>query len=290
MSTPFPSHASSGGGKARDLRWCGRRVGLLLYVDLEPSFHIYDDALLVLCLDDAAYEVGLDGVLAVASVNEDDELNGPGTARVDDGVEGGARRAPGEEDVVDENHVAVGEVLLDRGLIAGRCFVRAVVAVGRYGKSMDGEALSFDAVHPGGKHFGERRAAPFYSADLEAFRSPVALEHFVGEAAYRALHALGGHDQRSGHVNPGSVAKGGSLHERAYPQKLRCPHGFCQTADAFGRRFVLLKHRLDAAPGAAEREARTSSSGEQHLTSAVLEDDLKPVFRSHATALGLLFT
>ena len=47
--------------------------------------------------------------LTVASVNENEELNGTGSPEIDQGIERGSDGASGKEDVVDEDYVAAGD-------------------------------------------------------------------------------------------------------------------------------------------------------------------------------------
>ena len=67
-----------------------------------------------------ADEVGSDGQLAVAPVDHDGQLDGPGAAEVAQGVEGGANRAAGEQHVVDQHDDRAGQVDRDVGRRLGQ--------------------------------------------------------------------------------------------------------------------------------------------------------------------------
>ena len=60
---------------------------------------IQTDVLLVRGRDVLTHEVGADGQLAMAAVNEDGELDAAGATQVHDGVEGGADGAAGVENI-----------------------------------------------------------------------------------------------------------------------------------------------------------------------------------------------
>ena len=106
------------------------------------------------------------GVLAVASVDKDDELDRARTSSVDDCIQRGARGAPGEKYVVNEDHVPVGQVVRDRGRTPGFFVALAVVAVGGYVDGMHGELALLDVVDPVGKCVGEDKATAAYPANL----------------------------------------------------------------------------------------------------------------------------
>ena len=77
-----------------------------------------------------AHEVGADGQLAVAAVDHDGQLDGPGPAEVVQRVEGGPDGPPGEEHVVDQHHHPAGQVDRDVGDRLGQDGAQAdVVAV-----------------------------------------------------------------------------------------------------------------------------------------------------------------
>src|SRR5882672_1274578 len=66
------------------------------------ELHFHD--LVVLGLDSAAYERGLDGKLAMAAVNQDAKLHEAWAPVGEQGVHGGAYGAAGVEDVIDQDH------------------------------------------------------------------------------------------------------------------------------------------------------------------------------------------
>ena len=66
-------------------------------------------------LDLAADEAGFDGQLAVAAVDEDEQLDARGAAVIEQGVERGANGAAGVEDVVHEDDVLAGDGEVDFG-------------------------------------------------------------------------------------------------------------------------------------------------------------------------------
>ena len=101
--------------------------------------------------------VGPDRQLAVAAVDEDGKLDALGAAEVDHGVEGGADRPAGEEDVVDEDDALAGDV---EGDVAGRdldagAAGREVVAVEADVEDADGQSAFLDLLNRGGDAAGE---------------------------------------------------------------------------------------------------------------------------------------
>src|SRR5882757_2512800 len=64
--------------------------------------------------------IGAEGKLAVAAVAEDGELDPLGAAVVEEGLDRGADRAAGEEDVIDQDDRALGKVEVDVGVVDDR--------------------------------------------------------------------------------------------------------------------------------------------------------------------------
>ena len=72
-----------------------------------------------------ADEIGTDGQLAMAAVNEDGQLDGLGTPHIDEGVESRADRAPCIEHIIDEHHSLARDIhrqfrRMDDGLVRER--------------------------------------------------------------------------------------------------------------------------------------------------------------------------
>ena len=148
----------------------------------------------------AAHVVRLDRILAVAPVDEDDELDRTRPAILDDGVERGAGRASGKEHVVDEDHGPVGDVDVAIGPGGQGHRAVAVVAVGPYIEPVDADVPVFDGADAAGERLGHDRPASFNPEDLYIARPPVALDDLVGEPAQRPLHPLRRHDQGPRHA------------------------------------------------------------------------------------------
>ena len=143
----------------------------------------YEDDLFVvvdfaeLDFDDFAREVGtvrpmkrgFDGQLAVAAVDEDEELDALGAAVVEEGVEGGADGAAGVEDVVHQDDVAAVDVEADvaffddgAGAVGGE-----VVAVEADVEDAGVDGVLFDVVDELGEALGERDAAALDADEAE---------------------------------------------------------------------------------------------------------------------------
>ena len=80
--------------------------------DLVPAIHLFEadlDGLGERSGYILAHVVGAYRELAVASVDENEELNGTGSPEIDQGIECGSNSAPGKQDVVDEDYVTAGD-------------------------------------------------------------------------------------------------------------------------------------------------------------------------------------
>src|SRR4051794_40966512 len=84
-------------------------------VDLVDLDELHLDALVAGGRQVLADVVGADRELAVAAIDEDGELDARGPAVVEQRLDGGADRAPGVEDVVDEDAGAALEREVERG-------------------------------------------------------------------------------------------------------------------------------------------------------------------------------
>ena len=103
--------------------------------DLVPAIHLFEadlDGLGERSGYILAHVVGADGELTVASVDENEELNGTGSPEIYQGIECGSDGASGKQDVVDEDYVAAGDAAgYGRAIAVGRLSGGApVVAVG----------------------------------------------------------------------------------------------------------------------------------------------------------------
>src|SRR5664280_2268324 len=135
--------------------------------------------------------LGLDRQLAAATVDEHGEEDLPWAAEIEDRVHRGADRAPREEHVVAENHVAALDRERDLRLLEDRrgrdC--REVVAVERDVEEPNGH---LDALRPrdlGREALRERDATRADPDEGEAVGAALGLDDFTGHARDRASHA-----------------------------------------------------------------------------------------------------
>ena len=103
--------------------------------DLVPAIHLFESDLDGLGERSGyilAHVVGAYRELTVASVDENEELNGAGSSEIDQGIECGSDGASGKQDIVDEDYVAAGDAAgYGRAGAVGRLSGGAsVVAVG----------------------------------------------------------------------------------------------------------------------------------------------------------------
>jgi len=132
----------------------------------------------------------------VAAVDEDEQLNAPGAALIEERVERGADGATGVEDVVREDDVTAVDVeanvtLFDDGARTGGGEVVAVEADVE-DSGVDGGLL--DGLDELGEALGERHAAALDADEAEVGAAVVALDDLVGEANEGALDLGGGHE------------------------------------------------------------------------------------------------
>src|SRR5579875_3186021 len=154
--------------------------------------------------DGASDEGGLDGELAVAAIDEDEELDAAGAPVVEEGVESGADGASGVEDVVDEDDIASVDVeaegtgVDDGADVAGREVVAIEADV--EGTGIDG--VFFDAADQGGEALGDGDAAALDADESDGGRAVIFLDDLMSQANEGALNFGGGH-------NPALLAQNG---------------------------------------------------------------------------------
>ena len=142
-----------------------------------------------------AHVVGADGELAVASVDENEELNGAGSPEIDEGIEGGPDGAPGKEDIVDEDYVAIGDAAgYGRACAIGRLSGGvSVVAVGSRVKGGDRDPAIAAGGNIAGDALGEGET-PGADADKEKVRGVrMGLYELMGNTAEGLADVGGGH-------------------------------------------------------------------------------------------------
>src|SRR5690606_15845806 len=185
-------------------------------------------------------EVGADGELAEAAVDEGEEADGGGPAEVHHGVERGARGAPGVDDVVDEDEAAGVDVERDvRRLDDGRAGRLAeVFPVERGVEDAEGEADALEGLALGAEPAGEEHPARLHPDEGEALGRlglvVEVLDDLAGEAGERAvdvgrvheprLDGVGGGEQGHGaKLRAGPVLRGGLRMEERRWQRLPPP-------------------------------------------------------------------
>ena len=166
--------------------------------DLVPAIHLFETDLDGLGERSGyilAYVIGAYGELAVASVDENQELNGTGSPEIDESIKCGTDGAPGKEDVVDEDYVAIG----DAARYGRACAVRRlsgsapIVAVGSRIKGCDRDLTVAVGRNIAGDALGEGEA-PGADADQEKVRGVgVGLYKLMGNTAEGLADIGGGH-------------------------------------------------------------------------------------------------
>ena len=141
------------------------------------------------------------GQLAVAPVDHDGQLDGPGPAEIVEGVQGGPDGAAREEDVVHEHHDLPGQVDRDVGDRLGQDRAQAdVVAVEGHVESADVEAVDrLDLAEDLGHLRGQRDATRLEPDEDDVFDAPVALDDLVRHAGQGAQDVGGSQDLGVGH-------------------------------------------------------------------------------------------
>src|SRR5258706_666433 len=180
--------------------------------------------------DCLAYEIRLNGQLAMAAVDEHGELDGLGAAEVDELVEGGAHGAAGVEDVVAEHDDAV----VERARQVGALHLRLggdggqVVAVERDVEDADRDLLPFHSLDLGGDLLGHGDAAGADADQEKAGEVAVRLDDLARHTANDPRHLLGVEDRRlwlqilghrqAGLGSAGCYGRGRGLSTDSFPQ------------------------------------------------------------------------
>ena len=129
--------------------------------------------------------VGPHGQLPVTAVDEDHEADGRGTPEGEDGVQGGADGAAGEEDVIDQHHRAIVDRHGDLGLGQRAWSTLAatdVVAIQGHVERADRHLGALDVGDVRGKSVCERDPARLDADEDQALGAVVRLDDLVGEA------------------------------------------------------------------------------------------------------------
>ena len=185
---------------ATESRW----RGVLIWSSRVPIQHavLADvDHLLAPGREVLADEVRPDGQLAVAPVDHDGELDGPGAAEVVQRVEGGPDGAAGEEDVVDQHDDAPGQVDRDVGHRLGQHRAQPdVVAVEGHVERADLERhVALDLAEDLGHPRGQGHAAGLQADQHDVLDAAVALDDLVRHPRQGPLDVGGSEDLGVGH-------------------------------------------------------------------------------------------
>ena len=139
-----------------------------------------------------AHEVGPDGQLPVAAVDEDRELDRPGATELGERVHGGAHGAAGVEHVVDEHHDPAGDVDGDLGGAGGRDRPEAdVVAVEGDVEGADGDVEVLELRDGVGEAAGDGQTPGVETHEHDVVGATVALHDLVGDPGLRAAEVAG---------------------------------------------------------------------------------------------------
>jgi hypothetical protein len=150
--------------------------------------------------DGFADEVGFDGKLAVAAVDEDGELDAVGAADVAEGIERGAGGASGVDDVINEDDGFAGDVARDGGGVhlAGGLLVKIVAVHGDIDDS-SGDRLGPNFGEGVSEALGEVDAAALDADENEVAVVFVAFGDFVRDAVERSFNDRGAEEEFGGH-------------------------------------------------------------------------------------------
>ena len=141
--------------------------------------------------------VGLDRQLAVAAIDQHDQLDGARPAEVDERVERGADRAPGVEHVVDQQDATVVDRERHFGAPHHRLrphrLAHQVVAVERDVERAGRHVAAGDLAQRGGDAARQRHPARADADERELVEAAVPLDDLMGDARQRPRHAVGVH-------------------------------------------------------------------------------------------------
>ena len=169
------------------MRATSARLGDRHLVDLVALLEAHVDPLLARRRQVLADVVGADRQLAVAAVAEHGELDPLRAAVVEEGLDRGPHRAAGEEDVVDEDDGAAGEVEVDVGgvddRLRGRRLGADVVAVEGDVDVADRQLGAGQLAEQGVQAAGEEGAAGVDPDDRQSPRAPGSSRRSRGRSA-----------------------------------------------------------------------------------------------------------
>jgi hypothetical protein len=167
----------------------------LFLVDLaEPHFDNFAGA----GLHAAADVLCFDGHFAMAALDKNAERDAPGAPEVEKAVHGGADRAAGIEDVVNQDKIhiihAEGNVGRLQHGVGGD--LGKVVAIESDVESTYGNVNAVDAAHGARDALGKGHAAAADTDERKVFGTARFLHDFVGQALKSAVNFGGGHQLR----------------------------------------------------------------------------------------------
>jgi hypothetical protein len=146
--------------------------------------------------DGTANEAGFNGKLAMAAVDEHEQLHALGSALVEEGIEGSTDGPPGVEDVVHEDDVAAVDVEADVAFFDDRAWACGgkVVTVKADVKDAGIDGRLLDGPDELGDALGKRNAAALDANETEVGAAVIALYDFVRQSDEGALNLGGGHE------------------------------------------------------------------------------------------------
>src|SRR5260221_3377025 len=143
--------------------------------------------------DGLADDIGVDGKLAVAAVDEDGQLHRLGTAEIDECIEGGPHGAPRVEHIVDQHD----DLVVDRLRQLRRLHQRLrrdggeIVAVERDVENTEGDGMPLHLLDLFRHPLADWHAAAANPDDDDVFNSAIALDDFDGHPADGSIHSRG---------------------------------------------------------------------------------------------------
>jgi hypothetical protein len=140
-----------------------------------------------------SHEVGADGQLAMAAVDQDGQTDGPGTAVVDERVHRGTDGASGEEHVVNEHDDLVIDGEVEGGLVNDRRVAdpREIVSVQRDVEGAKGDGRTLVRADRVSQARRQDVAARANTDDGEPGDVAVAFDDLVCDPRYSATNVVG---------------------------------------------------------------------------------------------------
>ncbi len=154
---------------------------------------VYLDPLSMLRRHLSADIIRLDRILAMATIDKDQQLYGARASRSNNGIKSGTSSAPREQDVVDQNHVPILQIRKVRYTTSMR---RVITKPGNIQTTCHqlGMGDPVDGLHERTRHNG---SSTLYSNYDKVFRASISLDDLMGQTIQRTADLFIRHDASS---------------------------------------------------------------------------------------------